>query len=65
MFACEYCEISKSISFEELRMVGSEVTLGSDCLGLSFWTIAFKIMLTYEHCKNTSRFQTRALNTIR
>ena len=47
MFACEYCEISKSISFEEqLRMVDSEVTLGSDCLGLSFWAIAFKIMQT-------------------
>ena len=37
MFSCEYCEISKNIYFEEhLRTAASEVTLGSDCLGLSF-----------------------------
>ena len=43
MFSCEYCEISKNNYFEEhLRTAASEVTLGSDCLGLSFWTVAFK-----------------------
>ena len=37
MFSCEYCEISKSIYFEEhLRMPASEVTLGSDSLRLPF-----------------------------
>ena len=35
MFSCEYREISKKIYFEEhLRTAASEVTLGSDCLGL-------------------------------
>ena len=43
MFFSEYWEISKSIYFEEhLRMAASEVTLGSDCLELSFWRVAFK-----------------------
>ena len=47
MFSCEYCEISKNIYFEEyLRTAASEVTLGSDRLGLSFWTAAFKTILT-------------------
>ena len=47
MFSCEYCEISKNIYFEEhLRTAASEVTLGSDCLGFSFWTVAFKTILT-------------------
>ena len=49
MFSCEYCEISKNTYFEEnLRMIASEVTSGSDCLGLSFKTILI--------LKNTSRF---------
>ena len=47
MFSCEYCEISKNIYFEEhLRTAASEVTLGSDYLGFSFWTAAFKTILT-------------------
>ena len=38
MFSCEYWEISKnSCSEEHLLTAASEVTLGSDCLGLSFW----------------------------
>ena len=62
MFSCEYCEISKNTSFEEhLRSAASEVTLGSDCVGLSFWRVAFKTILTCYYCKNTSRFQARAL----
>ena len=48
MFSCEYWKISKSTYLEEhLRTAASEVTLGSDCLGLSFWRIAFKTILTY------------------
>ena len=48
MVSCEYWKISKKTYFEEhLRTATSEVTLGSDCLGLSFWEIAFKTMLTY------------------
>ena len=27
---------------EHLHAAASEVSLGSDCLGLSFWTVAFK-----------------------
>ena len=47
MFYCEYCEISKNTYFEEhLRTAASEVTLGGDCLGFSFWTVALKIILT-------------------
>ena len=47
MFLCEYYEISKDTYFEEhLRTVASEVSLGSDYLGLSFWTVAFKTFLT-------------------
>ena len=43
MFSCEYCKISKSNYFEEhLHTAASEVTLGSDCLGRSFWTVASK-----------------------
>ena len=38
MFSCEYCEISKNTYLEEhLRTAISEVTLGSNCLGLSFF----------------------------
>ena len=41
--SCEYFEISKNTYFEEhLRLAASEVTFGSDCSGLSFWTVAFK-----------------------
>ena len=46
-FSCEYCEISKSTYFEEhLHTADSEVTLGIDCLGLSFWAAHFKSILT-------------------
>ena len=42
IFSCEYCEISKSTYFQEhLHAAISEVSLGSDCLGLSFWAAAF------------------------
>ena len=47
MFSCEYCEISKSTCFEEhLHTAVFEVILGNDCLGLSFWTVTFKTILT-------------------
>ena len=47
MFSYEYCKISKKTYFEDyLRTAASEVTLGSDCIGLSFWTAAFKTILT-------------------
>ena len=47
MFPCEYCEISKNTYFEEyLRTAASELTLESDCLGLSFLTVAYKTILT-------------------
>ena len=47
MFFCEYCEISKNTYFaEHLRTAAFEVTLGSNCLGLSFWAVAFKTILT-------------------
>ena len=47
MFSCEYCEIFKNTYFEEhLRTAASEVTLRSDCLGRSFWTVALKTILT-------------------
>ena len=41
-----------------------KLTLGSDCLELQFWTGAFTNILTQQYYKNTSRFQTRALNKI-
>ena len=45
MFSCEYWKISKNTYLEEhLRTAVSEVTLGSDSLGLSFWRIAFKLI---------------------
>ena len=41
------CEISIYTYFEEhLRTAASEKTLESDCLGLSFWRVAFKTTLT-------------------
>ena len=47
MLSCEYCEICKNTYFgEHLGTSATEVTLGSDCLGLSFWTVAFKTILT-------------------
>ena len=62
MFSCEYQEISENTCFEEhLRTASYEVTLGSYCLGLSFWRVAFKTILTSEYYKYTSRFQTRFL----
>ena len=43
MFSYEYWEISKNTYFEEhLCTASSEMTLESDCLGLSFWRVAFK-----------------------
>ena len=55
MFSCEYCEISKSIYFEEhLRTAASEVTLGSDSFRLTFWRVAFKTILT---CNVTKMLQ--------
>ena len=53
---------------EHLRTAASQVTLGRDCLVLSFWKVAFKTILTYEYYKNTSCFQNRYhfnLNLIR
>ena len=46
--ACNFIEkISKSTYFEEhLHTADSEVTLGIDCLGLSFWAAHFKSILT-------------------
>ena len=47
MFSYEYCEVSKNTYLEEHRVVAtSEVTLGSDCLGVSFWKVVFKTFLT-------------------
>ena len=41
MFSCKYCEIFKSTYFQEhLQTAASEVSLRSDCLGLSFWAVA-------------------------
>ena len=41
-------QISKNIYFEEhLRAATAEVTLVSDCLGLSFWTVTSKTILTW------------------
>ena len=46
MFFCEYWEICKNTCFEEhVPTASSEVTLRSDCLGLSFWRVAFKTRL--------------------
>ena len=46
-FCCEYCKIFLKTYFEEhLHTAVSEVTLESDCLGLSFWTVAFKTVLS-------------------
>ena len=41
MFSCEYCEISKTTYFQEhLHRAAYEVSLGSDCFGLSLrWTV--------------------------
>ena len=37
IFSYEFCKICKNTCFEKnLRKAASEVTLGSDCLGLSF-----------------------------
>ena len=48
MFSCEYSEISKNTYLEEhLRTAACELTLGSNCLRLSFWAVAFKTILTY------------------
>ena len=46
-FSCEYCEIYKNTYFQEhLRTFASEVTLGSDCLGLASSTATLKTILT-------------------
>ena len=66
MFSCEYWEISKRTYFEEHRYTTAfEVTLESACLGLSFWAVTFKTILTLSYYKNISHFQSRALETIR
>ena len=58
------CEIFKNTHFEEhLPTAASKLSLWSDCLELCFW-IAFKPILTQYYYKNTSRFQTKALNKI-
>ena len=58
------CEIFKNICFEEhLRTTAFELTLCSDSLELCFWTV-FKMILTRWYYKNTSCFQTKALNKI-
>ena len=47
MFSCEYQEISKNTCFEEQMLTAaSEDNLGRDCLGLSFWRVALKTILT-------------------
>ena len=56
----------RNINFEEhLRKAASELALRSDCLELCFWAISLETTLTCKYYKNTSCFQTRALNTIR
>ena len=51
MFSREYCEISKNIYFEEyLGTAASEVTLRSNCLGLSVLTAAFKTRALITIC---------------
>ena len=46
MFSSEYWEISKNAYFEEhSRTAAAEVALGSDCLELSFWRVAFNHVL--------------------
>ena len=58
MFYCS--ETFKNTYFEgHLRTATSELALESNCLEL-----AFKTILTRWYYKNTSRFQTGALNTI-
>ena len=53
MFCCEFCEISKTTCFEEhLRTAASEVTLGSNCLVLSFWTVTFDHPYKYQSLSN-------------
>ena len=47
IFSCEYSEISKNTYLEEhLLTAAFELTLGSNCLRVSFWTVAFKTILT-------------------
>ena len=47
MFSCEYWEIFKNTYHEEhVRTTAAEVTLGIDSLGLSFWRVAFRTILT-------------------
>ena len=42
-----------------------KLTLGSDCLELHFWVVAFKTILTQFYYKNISLFQIRPINKIR
>ena len=47
VLSCEYWKSCKdTYIYEHLRTAASEVTLGSDCLGLSFWRVIFKTILT-------------------
>ena len=60
-----FFNFSKKKYFEEhLRTAAFEMILANDCLELCFWTVAFKTILTRYCYKNSSRFQTRTLNTI-
>ena len=47
MLSCEYWEMSKNNYFKEhLCTADSEMAVGIDSLGLSFWRVAFKTILT-------------------
>ena len=45
MISCEYWKISKNTYFKE--HMRKAATSGSDCLGLSFWRVDFKTILTF------------------
>ena len=46
-FSCEYPKMFQITYFEEhMHTAASEVKLESDCLGLSFCAVAFKIIMT-------------------
>ena len=58
------CEIFKNIYSEEHpRQAAFELTLSSDYWEICFW-ITFKTILIHLYYKNTSHFQTKALNKI-
>ena len=45
MFFYKHCEILRAPIEEHLHTAASEVSLGSHCLRLSFWTVVFKTIL--------------------